>query len=57
MRVEAGENLVILLGFSDCSHGPLDGPSIWTARIRDGLVSEWRVYDDKDEVRQALRID
>jgi ketosteroid isomerase-like protein len=57
MKVEARGNLVIMLGFSDCSHASLDGPSIWTARIRDGLVSEWRVYNDEDEVRQALGID
>ncbi len=57
MRVEARENPVIMLGFSDCFHRPLGGPSIWIARIRDGFVSDWRVYDDKDEVRQALRID
>ncbi|MHA1926102.1 MAG: nuclear transport factor 2 family protein [Candidatus Thorarchaeota archaeon] len=54
--VDACNNLVIMIGYSDCSHDSLDGPSIWTARIQDGLVSEWRVYEDTDETRIALGI-
>lgn len=56
-RIEAHDDLVIMIGYSDCSHDPLDGPSIWTARIQDDLVSEWRVYADTSEVRQSLGID
>jgi hypothetical protein len=56
-RVEARDGLVIMIGYSDCSHEPLDGPSIWTARIHDGLVSEWRVYEDTGELRKSLGID
>ena len=56
-RVEARDNLVIMIGYSDCSYDSLDGPSIWTARIQDGLVSEWRVYEDTDEIKQSLGID
>jgi ketosteroid isomerase-like protein len=38
---------VAMRGYSTCSNEPvLDGPAIWTARVRDGLVSEWRVFDD-----------
>ena len=37
-------NVVVMVGHSTCSYKPLDGPSIWTAKIRDGRVSEWRVY-------------
>ena len=36
---------VIMIGYSKCSTEPrLNGPSMWTAKIREGLVSEWRVY-------------
>lgn len=55
-HVEVKDGLVIMVGFSECSHDPLDGPAIWTAKIRDALVSEWRVYDDKEEVRTDLGI-
>ncbi len=46
-----------MVGFSECSFDPLDGPSIWTAEIRDGLVAEWRVYEDSEEVRKLLKIE
>ena len=56
-HVEVKQNLVIMIGFSECSHEPLDGPAIWTAKIRDGFIAEWRVYDDNKEVRMELAID
>ncbi len=56
-HIEVKGELVIMVGFSECSHEQLDGPAIWTAKIRDGLVAEWRVYDDKKEVRKELGID
>jgi len=36
-------NVVVMVGYSTCSYKPLDGPNIWTAKIRDGRISEWRV--------------
>ena len=56
-HVEVKDGVVIMMGFSECSHDPLDGPAIWTAKIRDERVAEWRVYDDKEEVRKELGID
>ncbi|MGD9396808.1 MAG: nuclear transport factor 2 family protein [Candidatus Thorarchaeota archaeon] len=56
-HIEVIDGVVVMVGFSECSHDPLDGPAIWTAKIRDGLVAEWRVYDDKEEVRKELGID
>lgn len=38
------ENVVVMVGYSTCSYKPLDGPNVWTARVHQGLVSEWRVY-------------
>jgi hypothetical protein len=37
-------NVVVMVGYSTCSCKTLDGPNIWTAKIRGGRVSEWRVY-------------
>ena len=56
-HIEVIDGVVVMVGFSECSHEPLDGPAIWTAKIRDGLIAEWRVYDDKEEVRKELGID
>jgi ketosteroid isomerase-like protein len=38
------EDVVVMVGYSTCSYKPLDGPNVWTAKIHQGLVSEWRVY-------------
>jgi len=37
------DNVVVMVGYSTCSCKPLDGPNIWTAKIRGRRVSEWRV--------------
>ena len=55
-HVETRKNLVIMIGFSECSYAPLDGPAIWTAKIRNGKVAEWRVYEDNSLVRKELGI-
>jgi ketosteroid isomerase-like protein len=36
--------VIVMVGYSICSYKPLDGPNIWTAKVRDGRISEWRVY-------------
>jgi ketosteroid isomerase-like protein len=38
------DGVVVMVGYSTCSYKPLDGPNVWTAKVRDGHVSEWRVY-------------
>jgi hypothetical protein len=51
------DDQVIMLGFSACAEEKkLDGPAIWTARIKNGEVREWRVYIDTKETRQKLNI-
>ncbi len=56
-RVESRDNLVIMIGYSTCSNEKsLDGPSIWTAKIKNNLVDEWRVYEDTEEIRKKLGI-
>jgi ketosteroid isomerase-like protein len=45
------------VGRSVCSSEPaLDGPAIWTARVGDDKVSEWRVYEDTPANRARLGI-
>jgi uncharacterized protein (TIGR02246 family) len=37
------DNVVVMVGYSTCSTKQLEGPNTWTAKIRGGRVSEWRV--------------
>jgi ketosteroid isomerase-like protein len=53
-RVESRGQLVAVLGRSTCSEPQLDGPALWTAKVRGDKVAEWRVYKDTPENRQAL---
>ena len=50
------ESFVILLGHSECSEPVLDGPAIWTAKVENDLIAEWRIYDDTEENRSLLDI-
>jgi ketosteroid isomerase-like protein len=47
-------DLVTIKGYSTCSDKRLDGPALWTARVRDNQIAEWRVYDDTPENRSRL---
>lgn len=56
-EIEDGSR-AILIGYSTCSNeAALEGPAIWTARVDDGFVREWRVYEDTPEVRRELEIE
>jgi ketosteroid isomerase-like protein len=50
------DDAVIVVGQSTCSDPRLRGPALWSARTRDGKLSEWRVYEDTPATRSALRI-
>ena len=41
--VTVQDNIVVMVGYSTCSIKQLDGPNIWTAKIRGERVSEWKV--------------
>ena len=57
-RVVARDAAVFMKGRSVCPNcKELDGPALWTARIAEGKISEWRVYHDTDENRQKLGVD
>lgn len=55
-RVESRENLVILIGYAYWSEKNKYDPAIWTARIENDLVAEWRIYDDTKENREKFNI-
>ena len=55
-RIESRENQVIIIGFSSCSNEALNGPMLWTARVENDLITEWRILPDTDENRKSLGI-
>lgn len=48
---------VVAVGHSVCSDCRLAGPAIWQAKIKEDLVSEWRVFDASDDARKELGLD
>jgi ketosteroid isomerase-like protein len=54
--IDTHDDLVVIRGHSRCPVPALDGPALWSARVRHGLVSEWRVHDDTPANRGALGI-
>jgi ketosteroid isomerase-like protein len=54
--VTARDEVVVIAGHSECSVPSLRGPALWTATIRAGTVTEWRVYDDTPENRRRLAV-
>lgn len=55
-RIESRENIVVIIGFSTCFNKSVDGPALWTARVENDLVAEWRILDDTEENRKSLDI-
>jgi predicted SnoaL-like aldol condensation-catalyzing enzyme len=53
-RVESQGNLVVLHGYA--TWDVVDAPdyAIWTARIENDLVAEWRIYADNEENRKKF---
>lgn len=55
-RFISGMGQVTVVGHSTCSEPALDGPALWKATVKDGKVTEWRVYEDTPENRATLGI-
>lgn len=54
MTPDADGRVVTIVGRSRCSIPLLNGPALWRATIRDGLVARWQVYFDTPENRGTL---
>ena len=52
----ATDDVVTIVGYSECAEPSLAGPAIWTAAIQGETVTEWRVYADSPETRARLGI-
>lgn len=56
VRVDSKDDLVILFGYAFWSREKPNDPAIWTARIKNDRVSEWRIYEDTAKNRKKFRI-
>jgi len=54
--VSSNGNNVTMEGHSTCSDNRLEGNAIWTAKIEDDKLSEWRVYEDTYDNRTKLKL-
>jgi ketosteroid isomerase-like protein len=52
----ARDDVVTIVGYSECADPRLAGPALWTATIQGELVAEWRVYADTRQMRARLGI-
>ena len=48
------EGVILVDGRSACSDPRLIGPALWAVKLRDDLVSEWRVLQDNASNRDEL---
>ena len=55
-RVESRDDLVILLGYAYWNEENTYDPAIWTAKIENDLVAEWRIYEDTEENRKKFNL-
>ena len=54
-KVESNGNLVILYGCATWKKGEAPDHAIWIATIEDGLVAEWRIYEDTQENKEIIK--
>jgi hypothetical protein len=55
--IKAAENRVFVLGYAYWSEKEPYDPVIWTGRIENNLIAEWRVYEDSAENRENFSFD
>ncbi len=54
--ITAEGSVVTVIGRSICADARLNGPALWTAKVRNDQIAEWRVYQDTPENRKLLGI-
>jgi predicted SnoaL-like aldol condensation-catalyzing enzyme len=55
-RVESAGNTVSIVGYAFWSEEQPYDPVLWSARVEDDLIAEWRVYEDTPENRRLLNL-
>jgi ketosteroid isomerase-like protein len=55
-RAESRNNIGILLGYAKWTTESKRDYAIWTAKIKNDLIAEWRIYHDTEENRKKFNI-
>ncbi len=55
-RVDSQNNMVILIGYAKWSKDSSEDHAIWTVKVEDDLVAEWRIYENTEENRRKFHI-
>jgi predicted SnoaL-like aldol condensation-catalyzing enzyme len=55
-RVYSDNNIVVLVGYAYWSKKEPHDAAIWTARIKNDRVAEWRIYKDTKKNRKKFNI-
>lgn len=56
-EIKSNGDLVIIKGYACWTEENKHDDVIWTARIENGLVAEWRIYYDNDENRKRFGLE
>ncbi|MEA3478450.1 MAG: nuclear transport factor 2 family protein [Bacteroidota bacterium] len=55
-KIGTSDELVCVLGYAYWSEKETYDPVIWTARIENNLISEWRIYEDSAQNRMKFNL-
>jgi hypothetical protein len=55
-RIESTQNMVTIIGYAFWSKEQPCDHVIWTAKISNNLIKEWRIYEDTEQTRHRLNL-
>ena len=55
-RIESTQDMVTIIGYAFWSNGQPRDHVIWTAKISNDLIKEWRIYEDTEQTRHILHL-
>ncbi len=56
IRVQSQDDLVVIYGYAIWKKSSEPDYVIWTARIEDDLIAEWRIYEDTEENKRRFNL-
>jgi ketosteroid isomerase-like protein len=56
IRLQSQDELVVIYGYAVWNKGSEQDYVIWTAKIENDLVAEWRIYEDTEENKKRYNL-
>ena len=56
VRVQSQYELVVIYGYAVWKNGTERDYVIWTAKIKNNLVAEWRIYEDTEDNKKKFNL-